>query len=71
MKCLKNKCHYFIEGDGLMFCDLVINDTLDGNKCIGYEQIEKEMDDVMRDMEYAIRRYKKLQKLKARIVKIM
>ena len=67
--CLKDKCYYYVKSDDLELCDLVLDEALSGDSCIGYEQIEKEMDSVMRDIEYASKRYRKLQKLKARINK--
>lgn len=67
MLCLKEKCHYYVKCDDLEMCDLVVDDVLSGDKCIGCERIQKEMDDVMRDIKSAFRKYEKLQRLKARI----
>lgn len=67
LKCLKDKCHYYIKNDSFAICDLVIDDVIEDDVCIGYKQIQKEMDSAFLDMAYASRKYEKLQRLQARI----
>lgn len=67
--CLKDKCHYYYKCDDFEMCDLVIDNVITDDSCIGYEQIQKEMDSAIRDITYASRKYEKLQRLQARINK--
>ena len=67
--CSKDKCHYYYKCDDFEMCDLVINSVITDDSCIGYEQIQKEMDLTIRDIIYASRKYEKLQRLQARINK--
>lgn len=66
---MKDKCHYYYRSDEFEMCDLVIDNVITDDSCIGYEQIQKEMDSAIRDITYASRKYEKLQRLQARINK--
>ena len=67
LQCLGEKCYYYYKSDNFEMCDLVIDSVIIDDNCIGYEQIQKEMEETMRDMAYASRKYEKLQRLQARI----
>lgn len=53
--------------DDVNFCDLVLDQACDDDKCIGYEQIHKEMEIAKQDIASATRKYLKLLRLQKRI----
>lgn len=63
LKCVKEECRYYLKSDDISICDLVVDGFCTTDECIGYDQLQKEIEDTMHEITYWTTRRDKLIKL--------
>lgn len=73
MKCVGNKCRYFLLGDRDVgnICSLVVDEfCMPDDECIGYTQLQEEIDRAAKEVTYWTAKFEKLERLKGRIGRV-